>query len=276
MSRGEEPMESRDEEIIRYYADSTDAYLRWSGDSLAWNYGLWTPGTRNLRAAMLEANRVLVDGLELGPHTRVLDAGCGVGGLAFYLAKTYGAQVVGINICEPHVELAQRYARERELEHLVEFQVGNYLDLQFPDGSFDLVVNQASVGYAPDWVSYFAGVRRVLAPGGHYRCSDSFGSGRPLAESEQSLVDEIRRGWKVGSLRSWQEACEALVEAGFSHVARVDVTELALPTARGILSMGEAGGEAPTAWSDHTRAAIAFSTGLLTGAFSYVRVDGIA
>lgn len=268
------------EDVIRYYAETTEEYLRYSGDTLNWHIGLWTPGTRNLRTAMTEANRVLVDGCGIGPGTRVLDAGCGVGGLAFYLAQTYGAQVCGVNICEPHVELAQRFARERGLSHLVEFRAMNYMELSFPEGSFDVVVNQDSVGYASDLVAYFAGVRRVLRPGGHYRCLDCFAAGRPFDQEERDLATAIQRGWKAGALRSWQQACAALVEAGFGEVARLDVSELAHPTARGILAMGKEVSARPqdgglsAHWSDHTSAALAFSTGLLRGAFSYVRVDG--
>jgi ubiquinone/menaquinone biosynthesis C-methylase UbiE len=269
------------DEVIRYYEETTDEYLRYAGDTLSWHLGLWGPGIRNLRDAMLEANRILADGCGIGQGTRVLDAGCGVGGLAFYLAENLGARVCGINICEPHIELARKVARERGIDHLVEFHPMNYMELAFADGSFDVVLNQDSIGYASDMQAYFEGVRRVLRPGGRYRCLDGFRSGDPLGPEELALCQSIQRGWKVAALRTWQEVCAALGAAGLAQIAYQDVSQMAHPTARRILMMGrevmarpEEGPAMTAAWSDHTAAAMSFSTGLLRGVFHYMRLEG--
>ena len=65
-----------------HYAALTTQMLNFGGDLLACHFGLWGPDTTDEREALLRANRALVQGCDLGPGQRVLDAGCGVGGTA--------------------------------------------------------------------------------------------------------------------------------------------------------------------------------------------------
>ncbi len=76
-------------------------------------------------------------GLEEG--TRVLEVGCGTGGNACYLANKYGCHITGIDIAEQMVKQAQLRAEELDLTDKVSFKIGNAYDLDFPDGSFDVI-----------------------------------------------------------------------------------------------------------------------------------------
>ena len=58
--------------------------------------------------------------------------------MAIWLARDYGVQDVGLTNCESHVALA---AEQRGVDHLVEFHYGDFMDMPFPDGSFDAVLN---------------------------------------------------------------------------------------------------------------------------------------
>src|SRR5947209_9045764 len=59
--------------------------------------------------------------LNLGTSSRVLEIGCGAGGCAIYLAKTLGAEVIGIDVNESGIRNAQELARSSGLSSRVKF-----------------------------------------------------------------------------------------------------------------------------------------------------------
>ena len=117
--------------VSEHYAALTDRMVNFGGDLLACHFGLWGPDTANDREALLRANHTLVQGCDLGPGRRVLDAGCGVGGTAIALAEAYGVHVTGLTICEPHIAVATEHAQQRGVGHLVEFLYGDFMYRDF-------------------------------------------------------------------------------------------------------------------------------------------------
>jgi len=84
---------------IRAYYDQTwlDYRMLWlNPQNRAIHFGYWEKHTRSHAQSLLAMNRVLANYLGIRSGQRILDAGCGVGGSAIWLAKTYDVQVVGI------------------------------------------------------------------------------------------------------------------------------------------------------------------------------------
>jgi ubiquinone/menaquinone biosynthesis C-methylase UbiE len=99
---------------------------------------------------------------------RVLDIGSGTGLLAIVLAKEHPEwQVTGIDISEDMLNLARETAARNDLSGRVLFQNASAEDLPFPDGSFDLVVSNASLHLWKDPVKVMDEIARVTAPGGY-------------------------------------------------------------------------------------------------------------
>jgi len=91
----------------------------------------------------------------------VLDAGCGVGYGAAYLAEV-AASVVGVDRDEGAIAYAQeRYARPN-----VEFRVGDLLDLELHDDFFDVVCSFETIEHLEDVDAFLAEIVRVLRPDG--------------------------------------------------------------------------------------------------------------
>ena len=95
---------------------------------------------------------------------RVLDAGCGPGVYAEWLAGR-GAEVVGVDVCPRMVELARLRLGARA--HVVEGDLARLLDF-LPPASFDLVVSALALDYIRDWDAAFREFFRVLRGGGHF------------------------------------------------------------------------------------------------------------
>jgi SAM-dependent methyltransferase len=103
--------------------------------------------------------------------TRVLDAGCGVGGSSRYLAHTHGCRVEAFDLTPPYVEAAARLNTLCGLGDRISVREASVTDLPYADQSFDLVWCQNVTMNVEDKPRMFAEAFRVLAPGGHYTIS---------------------------------------------------------------------------------------------------------
>jgi SAM-dependent methyltransferase len=95
---------------------------------------------------------------------RVLDAGCGGGGMPLSLAE-HADEVVGIDPIDRFGDAGVRLARERGVRNL-RFLQADGMKLPFTAGSFDLVLSHAVIEHVADAPLYLHECRRVLRPGG--------------------------------------------------------------------------------------------------------------
>ena len=100
---------------------------------------------------------------------RILDAGCGGGGMPLSLAE-HAREVVGIDPFNRFGDAGVRLARERGLRSL-HFALADGMALPFPNGTFDLVLSHAVIEHVADAPLYLRECRRVLAPGGRFYLS---------------------------------------------------------------------------------------------------------
>jgi SAM-dependent methyltransferase len=95
----------------------------------------------------------------------ILDVGCGTGEITARIGAVYSqAKLTGIDLVEPHLELARR--RCTALGDRIEFLSGDAYDLQFPPASFDLVVCRHMLQAVPEPERILAELVRVTRPGG--------------------------------------------------------------------------------------------------------------
>jgi len=117
-----------DEQLYALFLDSDRQY----------SCGYFETPAATLDDAQLAKKRHLAAKLRLAPDARVLDIGCGWGGLALYLAEHTGARVTGITLSQEQLALARTRASEKELGQQVEFRLQDYRDI---DETFDRIVS---------------------------------------------------------------------------------------------------------------------------------------
>ena len=139
-----------DERAIKAHAD-----LRFRSE---YDYALFEYYRSAKVIAFLERAGVTIAG-------RVLDDGCGGGGMPLSLAEE-AATVVGIDPAERFQDAGVRLGRERGLRNL-HFALADGMALPFPDGAFDLVLSHAVIEHVADAALYLRECARVLAPRGH-------------------------------------------------------------------------------------------------------------
>ncbi len=106
----------------------------------------------------------LLDALRLGPASRVLDLGCGVGLIAEYISDVTGAHVTGLDYAPVAIEQAQ--ARTVAKRDRLAFHVGNLDALPFPPRSFDTLLSIDTLYMPNDLDATLAQMRDLLTPGG--------------------------------------------------------------------------------------------------------------
>src|SRR5260370_19016338 len=89
---------------------------------------LYEGGTADLTAAQHNKYRRLAEAIDLQPGQKLLEIGCGWGGFAEYVAKTFGAKVVGLTISTEQRDFAQKRIQDAGLNDQVEIRLQDYRD----------------------------------------------------------------------------------------------------------------------------------------------------
>lgn len=95
---------------------------------------------------------------------RVLDLGCGYGWHCKYAADHGAAAVLGIDLSHKMLDAA----REKNPHPAVEYRQGAMEDLEFPSGSFEVVISSLAFHYVADFPALIRKVGRWLTPGGDF------------------------------------------------------------------------------------------------------------
>ncbi len=276
------------DETREYYEELTEVYLQYGQGAFAWHIGLAEDPETTHEESLFRANELITEGLGLNSQSRVIDCGCGVGGLAFYIAAKFGSRVLGLTLSGEHVELATKEARRRGLEDLVEFRVHDFMEPLEDAFACDAVLSQDAFCHAPDAAGFLKNVLRMLRPGGVWRAVDAFYTDRNGPGAEDPWGPSIRDGWKVDSLFAIRKVQEVAAEAGFRRISFLDVSTQAYSSARGFLTaqmgldlLDQLGGKRPDRWADqgeafnlHMAANAAWGAGLLSGDISYGMIEG--
>lgn len=163
----------------------------------------------------------------LRPGAAVLDAGCGRGGTALYLAREFGVRVQGVNVADEQVAFATRAAHEAGLAHLATFGLMDYLHLGFAPAAFDHVFTNETTMYVRSLADLFASFAGVLKPGGRYTLATwCINERRHDRAQDQSRAIDAHYGTHMHTRR---EYLDALAAAGFELLSYDDVTAAAIP-----------------------------------------------
>ncbi|CAL8357074.1 unnamed protein product [Merluccius merluccius] len=159
-----------------------------------------------------------VDLLNLKPGQKVLDVGCGMGGGAFYMAKTFGVEVLGLDLSENMIEIAMERAIDEKLP-MVHFELADATKRSFEEGSFDVIYSRDTILHIDDKLALFKRFHSWLRPGGQLLISDYCCGEKPWTPSFQEYVQQ--RGYILYTVKQYGEVIE---EAGFCSVRAEDRT----------------------------------------------------
>jgi MPBQ/MSBQ methyltransferase len=128
-----------------------------------------------------EATVELARRAALKPSSHVLDVGCGLGGSARYLAAEHQCQVIGIDLTQEYVDVANALAGMVGLSDKVACRQASALEMPFDDGTFDVVWTEHVQMNIADKHAFYREIARVTRAKGMLLFHDIFeGKGGPL------------------------------------------------------------------------------------------------
>jgi len=217
---------------VKTYYDYTLGLFRlfWHGDTRAVHYGIWDESVKNFQGALLNTNKFLAEKANIRPGEKVLDAGCGVGGSAFWLVKNKGVYVVGITISEKQLIKAKKLATKLGLENQTEFYLQDFIKTDFLNESFDVVWAIESACYALDKSAFLKETYRLLKPGGRLIIADGFLEKEPQNKKEEAMLKNFLKGFALDNLAEAKKFEDLIIATGFKSVQNWDKTQEILPT----------------------------------------------
>ena len=152
--------------VAHHYDLSVTLYRLLLDRDLQYSCAYFAHGTETLDEAQAAKKRHIAAKLCLDrPGLRVLDIGCGWGGLAITLARDFGAEVTGITLSEEQLTIARARAEAAGVGDRVTFELLDYRALR---GQWDRVVSVGMFEHVgtPHYATFFAAIATALAPDG--------------------------------------------------------------------------------------------------------------
>ena len=188
----------RDREAVRFHYNVGNAfYALWLDAKMVYSCGYFARDTDDLDQAQESKLDLICRKLRLAPGERLLDIGCGWGGLIMHAARRYGVFALGITLSDTQAEAARERIAAAGLSDRCQVELRDYRQLA-PEPCFDKVASVGMVEHvgARRLDEYFASAWAALRPGGLFLNHGivSIAGSRP--ESRWSLA--AGRVWKRG------------------------------------------------------------------------------
>jgi cyclopropane-fatty-acyl-phospholipid synthase len=213
--QGRRHSRARDAAAISHHYDVSNEFYRLVlGPSLTYSCAVFHDQSDTLEQAQENKYELICRKLGLEPGMRLLDVGCGWGGMVIHAAKHHGVRAVGITLSRQQAELAEKRAAEAGLSDEVEIRVQDYRDVT--DGPFDAIssigmfehVGEAKLG------EYFDRLRALVTPHGRLL---NHGISRPPGQRARlpyrSFIN--RYVFPDGELHEVGRVVSAIQKAGF-------------------------------------------------------------
>ncbi len=158
----------RDRQAVTYhYNRSNDFYALWLDSRMVYSCAYFATPDEDIDTAQERKLDYICRKLRLRPGERLLDIGCGWGGLVIYAAQHYGVEAYGITLSEPQAELAQKRIRDAGLTGNCSVEVRDYRDVR-ESNSFDKIVSVGMFEHVGEALlqTYFKQAWQLLRPGG--------------------------------------------------------------------------------------------------------------
>ncbi len=158
---------TRDAEAIHHHYDVSNRFYELVlGPAMTYTCAVFPTPDASLEEAQFEKYDLIARKLDLQPGQRLLDLGCGWGGMVRHVAKRYGVKAIGVTLSEEQAAWAQEAIKRDGLDHLAEVRFMDYRDVT--ETGFDAI---SSIGLTEhigvrNYDSYFAFIHDHLKPGG--------------------------------------------------------------------------------------------------------------
>ena len=234
------------EDVARHYDELDRLYREVWGEHL--HHGLWLDSDESPEAAAENLMVRIADraGLEAhGPGARVCDVGCGYGAPARFLARRYGAHVLGLTLSPVQHARAVSEAASAGFAGpgdsscsaetsgspgtagtpgSLDFLLRDWLDNGLPGDHFDAVIAVESISHVEDKLRFVREAQRTLRAGGRFVLAAWLAGDEPGWAERRLLLEPICSEGRLPGLAGRKEYEAWLAEAGFGLVSFEDLS----------------------------------------------------
>jgi cyclopropane-fatty-acyl-phospholipid synthase len=164
---GRKHSRARDAAAISHHYDVSNAFYRMVlGPSLTYSCAVFHDAGDTLEQAQANKYELICRKLDLQPGMRLLDIGCGWGGMVMHAAQHHGVRAVGVTISSRQAELAEKRVGEAGLSDQVEIRLEDYREID--DGPYDGISSIGMFEHVGEdhLAEYFTRLRALVRPGG--------------------------------------------------------------------------------------------------------------
>lgn len=164
---GRRHSKGRDAQAIAHHYDVSNEFYRYVlGPSMAYTCAVFPNADASLEQAQEEKFDLVCRKLGLKPGMKVLDVGCGWGGMVIHAAQNYGVDIIGVTLSKAQADWGQQAVLEAGLAARAQVRFSDYRDV--PEGSFDAI---SSIGLTEhigeaNYPAYFKFLRSKVKPEG--------------------------------------------------------------------------------------------------------------
>jgi cyclopropane-fatty-acyl-phospholipid synthase len=164
MRRGDSRRAAR-RHVAHHYDLPHEHYRRFLDADLQYSCAYFADPSFSLEQAQEAKKRHIAAKLVLEPGLRVLDIGCGWGGLALSLAEMERVEVVGVTLSREQLTVARKRAEQAQLEERVSFALQDYREIE---GRFDRIVSVGMFEHVGtrNYATFFQKIRNLLSAEG--------------------------------------------------------------------------------------------------------------
>jgi cyclopropane-fatty-acyl-phospholipid synthase len=207
--------------VAHHYDLKDELYELFLDDDKQYSCAYFTDPGNSLEQAQADKKAHIAAKLDLKSGQRVLDIGCGWGGMALYLHKVAGVDVLGVTLSEHQLKIARERATTVGVSDHVKFELVDYRHL---DETFDRIVSVGMFEHvgAKHYEEFFEKCRQLLKPDGAMLLHTIGKLGR-VSDGPDPFTDKyIFPGYHLPSLSQMTNASEK------AHLIASDVENLRL------------------------------------------------
>ena len=207
-----------------YYNIATDLYE--NGWGMSFHFCRFAHA-EPFNQAIARHEHYLAHVMGLRDNMKVLDVGCGVGGPAREICNFSGANITGLNNNDYQIERANRYSQIHGLAHKLNFVKGDFMQMAFPENSFDAVYAIEATVHAPSLEGVYSQIFRVLKPGGvfgvyEWLMTENYDNNN---KEHRRIRLDIEQGDGISNMVKISEGLAAIKAAGFELELHEDLAD---------------------------------------------------
>jgi len=190
------------------------------------HFGYYDNSHRTEQDAQEKYHQEFAKLLALKPGMELLDAGCGQGVVACYLASRHKVRVQGITITPYEVKAAKKRAHRQGVDAATSFILADYSDPPFSENTFDRIYTTETLSHAIDVKQVLAVFMKLLKPGGSLVCAEYEMDYEHFDATTKEMAEFVKCHAAIHGIYQFGRGqfVSSIKKAGFTDVKEIDWT----------------------------------------------------